>query len=196
MTAENRRTLDDPAVLKALAHPVRLDVLSFLMSSGPATASACARAVGDTPSNCSYHVRVLAALGLVEPAPSADGRERPWRATVTGLGRDLDADDPRLAEGAAELAAATLQLEYQLAREHLRTRHLLPEPWRAVDAHASYGLRLTPDELAALLERVDAVVRPSIAATRDDAPEGAEIAELSLLAFPRPSFSRGEPDRG
>lgn len=196
VTSENRRTLEDPAVLKALAHPVRLDVLSFLMSAGPATASVCARAVGDTPSNCSYHVRVLAALGLVEPAPSADGRERPWRATVTGLDRDLDADDPRLAEGAVDLAAATLQLEYQLAREHLRTRHLLPESWRAVDAHASYGLRVTPEELATLLERMDAVLRPFIAATRYDAPADAEIAEVSVLAFPRPSFTRGGRDDG
>ncbi|MFJ6653758.1 ArsR/SmtB family transcription factor [Microbacterium sp. NPDC091313] len=192
MATANRRTLDDPAVLKALAHPVRLDVLSFLMSAGPATASVCARAVGDTPSNCSYHVRVLAALGLVEPAPSRDGRERPWRATVTGLDRPLDAADPHLAEGASELAAATLQLEYQLAREHLRTRDRLSEAWRAVDAHASYGLRVTPDELASVLARVDAIIRPYVAATREDAPPDAEIAELSVLAFPRPSFSTGD----
>jgi DNA-binding IclR family transcriptional regulator len=54
-----------------------MDVLSFLMSTGPATASTCARAVGDSPSNCSYHLRVLAAHGLVEQDVSSDGRERP-----------------------------------------------------------------------------------------------------------------------
>jgi DNA-binding transcriptional ArsR family regulator len=186
---ENRHRLDDPAALRALAHPVRLDVLSFLMSAGPATASACARAVGDTPSNCSYHLRVLAAHGLVEHAPSVDGRERPWRATFTGVDSDLDAADPRLSEGAADMAAAVLQLEYQRAREHLRTRHLLPEEWRGAEAHATYGLRVDPAELADILARIDAVVRPYIAPTREDAPEGAAIAELSVLAFPRPSFS-------
>ena len=82
---ERRTQLTDPAVLDALAHPVRLDVLGHLMSAGPATASQCARAVGDTPSNCSYHLRVLAAHGLVEPDGSGDGRSRPWRATVTGF---------------------------------------------------------------------------------------------------------------
>lgn len=125
-TTENRRTLDDASALEALAHPVRLDVLSFLMSSGPATASACARAVGDTPSNCSYHLRVLAGHGLVERAPSPDGRERPWRATMTGLESNLDSPDPRLAAGAAAVAGAELQLDHQCAREHLRTRHTLP----------------------------------------------------------------------
>ena len=43
---EKRPLLTDPEVLEALAHPVRLDLLSYLMSDGPATASACARAVG------------------------------------------------------------------------------------------------------------------------------------------------------
>lgn len=186
---ENRRRIDDPATLRALAHPVRLDVLSFLMTAGTATASACARAVGDTPSNCSYHLRVLAAHGLVEHAPSPDGRERPWRATVTGVDSDLDAADPQTSEGAAEMAAATLQLEYQRAREHLRNRHSLPEEWRGVEAHATYGLRVAPRELEAILAQIDAIVRPYIAPTREGAPDDAAIAELSVLAFPRPAFS-------
>ena len=72
-TQPHRPRITDPEALEALAHPVRLDVLGFLMSQGPATASECARAVDDTPSNCSYHLRVLAKHGLVEPAPSDDG---------------------------------------------------------------------------------------------------------------------------
>ena len=185
---ENRRRIDDPAALDALAHTVRLDVLSYLMSSGPATASACARAVGDTPSNCSYHLRVLAAHGLVEHAPSDDGRERPWRATVTGLDSELDSPDPALAAGAVAVAAAELQLDYQRAREHLRHRDELSADWRGVEAHMTYGLRVTPAELRTLLEKVDALVRPYIAPTRVDAPDGAAIASLSVLAYPRPTF--------
>ncbi len=64
--AEIRPLLTDPDVLEALAHPVRLDLLTYLISAGPATASVCARAVGDSPSNCSYHLRTLADHGLVE----------------------------------------------------------------------------------------------------------------------------------
>jgi DNA-binding transcriptional ArsR family regulator len=73
--------------LEALAHPVRLDLINHLMAAGPATASACARAVGDTPSNCSYHLRVLAQAGLVDEVRSEDRRERPWQALVTGFAR-------------------------------------------------------------------------------------------------------------
>ena len=185
---ENRRTLDDPRALEALSHPVRLDVLGYLMSSGPATASACARAVGDTPSNCSYHLRVLAKHGLVEAVGSADARERPWRPTVSGLETRIDSDDPAVVAGATAMVAASLQLDYQLAREHLRTRERLDPSWRDADAQMSYGVRVTPDELRALVRRIDELVRPYIAATRTDAPDEASLAEISLLAFPRPGF--------
>lgn len=187
-TPEHRQTITDPAALDALAHPIRLDLLSFLMSNGPATASACARAVDDSPSNSSYHLRVLAKHGLVEPVASDDGRERPWRATITGLSLDLDSDDPSTAAGATAAMEASVQLDYQLAREHIRRRDRLEGPWREVDAHAQYGLRVTPDELRSIVERIDAIVRPYIGATRQDAPVGAAMANLSLLAFPRPTF--------
>lgn len=185
-TRENRPRLDDPAVLDALSHPVRLDLLAYLMSRGPATASECARAVGDTPSNSSYHLRVLARHALVEPADSDDGRERPWRARVTGFSTDLDGGVDEA--GAARVAAASIQLDYQLAREHLRTRDQLAPEWRGIDAHANYGLRVTPAELRRIVDQIDGIVRPYIAATRDQAPEGAAIASLSVLAFPRPRF--------
>ena len=184
----NRRKIVDAAALNALAHTVRLDVLSFLMSAGPATASACARAVGDTPSNCSYHLRVLAQHGLVEHAPSTDGRERPWRATATGLESEIDSADPEIAAGAVAVAGAELQLDHQRALEHLRSRHLLPAEWRGVETHSIYGLRVTPEELQSLIAQIDALVRPFIAPTRTDAPENAAIASLSTLAYPRPTF--------
>ena len=183
-----RRTLTDPAALDALSHPVRLDLLSFLMSHGAATASDCARAVDDSPSNCSYHLRVLAKHGLVEPVASEDGRERPWRATITGLSLDLDSTDPSVVASATAMLEASIQLDYQLAREHVRRRDRIEGAWRDVDAHAQYGLRVNPAELQSIVERIDAIVRPYIAATRQDAPGDAAIANLSLLAFPRPTF--------
>ncbi|KRA24464.1 hypothetical protein ASD65_08545 [Microbacterium sp. Root61] len=188
--SENRPHIDDPAALKALAHPVRLDVLGYLMAQGPATASECARAVDDTPSNCSYHLRVLAKHGLVESVDSEDGRERPWRATITGMTSDMGSDDPATVAGATALAEASVQLEYQLAREHLRRRDHIEGPWRDVDALMNFGLRVSPDELRGLVEQIDAIVRPFIAATRTEAPTDAALASLSVLAFPRPTFER------
>src|SRR3954465_4894428 len=82
---ERRRKLTDLRDLRALAHPLRLALLDHLMSFGEQTAARCAAAVGSTTSNCSYHLRGLGRAGVVERAESSDGRERPWRATSSGL---------------------------------------------------------------------------------------------------------------
>jgi DNA-binding transcriptional ArsR family regulator len=181
-----RPHLTDPEVLNALAHPVRLDLLSYLMSEGPASASACARAVGDTPSNCSYHLRTLARHGLVEAVASADRRQRPWRATITGFTLDEDADPgTRAGRGAAGVMAASLALQQRLARDYLSHRDEAPPAWRDADLASNYTLRVTPDELKALGEQLDALIRPLIAAGRERAPEDAALVTLDLLAFPR-----------
>lgn len=184
--ATRRPVLVDAEVLASLAHPVRLDVLGYLMSDGPATASVCARAVGDTPSNCSYHLRVLARHGLVNPEKPTDGRERPWRAAITGFGTD-DADPagPQ-AKGTAAVLAASMQLDQRLSREYLAGRGEVPRAWRDVDAFATYTLRLSAEELRTLLRQLDDLIRPFIATTHDDQPSDAETVHLGVQAFPRP----------
>ena len=182
---KSRPTIRDADALEALAHPVRLDVLNHLMSNGPTTASACARAVGDSPSNCSYHLRVLARHGLVRAAESTDGRERPWQATVTGFEVGEAEPGSAGANGGAALLAASLQLDQRLAREYLARRDEVAARWRKADAYATYTLSATPAELAELVEKVDALIRPLIAATRNRPPRGSALVHVSLQAFPR-----------
>lgn len=182
---KNRPVLTDPEVLDALAHPVRLDVLQYLMSNGPATASACARAVSDSPSNCSYHLRALARTGLVESVASSDGRERPWQATITGFEIKPDADPGSAAgRGAAAVRAAALALDQRQVRDYLTHRDRTSAAWRRADLYSTYVLRVTPEELRALGRQLDALIRPLIAAHRE-APDGTDLVHLGLHAFPR-----------
>jgi DNA-binding transcriptional ArsR family regulator len=186
-----RPLLTDPEVLEALAHPVRLDLLTYLMAAGPATASAGARAVGDTPSNCSYHLRTLARHGLVEPVDTpGDRRSRPWRATITGFAIDPNAD-PDTAQGrsSAAVLSASLALEQRLVRDYLAHRDRVSDAWREADNASTYTLQLTPGELVELNGRIDELIRPLLAGQRDAPPPGAELVNLSVYAFPR----RGEP---
>jgi DNA-binding transcriptional ArsR family regulator len=188
--SERRPLLTDPEVLEALAHPVRLDLLTYLMSAGPATASTCARAVGDTPSNCSYHLRTLGRHGLVEAVHSDDRRQRPWRATITGFSIDLNVepDSPQGRSNAAVLSAS-VALEQGLLRDYLANRDRVSAAWREAETTSSYTLHITPEELGELNARIDALLRPLIAANRSDAPPSAGLVHVNVFAFPR----LGEP---
>ena len=183
MAAEVRRRIAQDTELEALAHPLRLELLEHLLGAGPATASACARAVGDTPSNCSYHLRVLARVGLVGEAASEDGRERPWRALITGFDTPADAGEP-FTGLERRLRSLETQQEQRLLAEYLARRDEVPRRWREADALSMYSLRLTAAELSDLTARLDAAIRPYIAATREAAPRGAEPVRLTLHAFP------------
>ncbi|GIH12954.1 ArsR/SmtB family transcription factor [Rugosimonospora africana] len=197
MSPERRTTISEPEAMAALTHPVRLDLLNYLMAEGPATASRCARAVGDTPSNCSYHLRVLARHGLVGAEESADGRERPWRALITGYEVEGARDEPGTprAQSAAALLALSVQRDQRLVRDYLAHRDRAPRRWRQADGYSTYTLRMTPAELTALGERLDALIRPYIAATREDAPRGAELVHLGLHAFAiEPTAESGDPE--
>jgi predicted ArsR family transcriptional regulator len=69
-----------PQEIKALTHPLRLDLLELLAVIGPATAARCGRALGVPQANCSFHLRQLAKYGFVADAgPGEDRRERIWR---------------------------------------------------------------------------------------------------------------------
>jgi DNA-binding transcriptional ArsR family regulator len=172
MPRENHLSITEPQALEALSHPLRLELMIHLMAAGPATASGCARAVGDTPSNCSYHLRVLAGVGLVEEDSSQDGRERPWRALVTGF------------QTAGGPLAVAVQRDQRLVRAYLATRDAVPQRWRDAETFSTYMLRLTPAELVALSAELDALIRPYIAPLREDAPRGAELVHVGLHAFP------------
>src|SRR5690242_17924953 len=70
----------DPRAIRALAHPLRLDLLELLSTIGPATAAHCGRILDVPQANCSFHLRQLAKYGFVEEAEAGtDQRERRWR---------------------------------------------------------------------------------------------------------------------
>jgi DNA-binding transcriptional ArsR family regulator len=190
--AERRREITDGAVLAAMAHPLRVALLYQLNALGSRTASQCAQALGETPANCSYHLRQLAKVGLVVRDEADNGRERPWRSVYTGLDLRPPVDDPdpevMTAARATRMALANAEIQEhaRLARQYLRLEQRVPKEWREAATGASYSLRLTAEELAALGKALDAAIRPYIGLTRTDPPEGSQAVHLDLKAFLRP----------
>jgi DNA-binding transcriptional ArsR family regulator len=189
---ERRLEITDSEVLAALAHPLRVALLYQLGALGTRTASQCAQSLGETPANCSYHLRQLAKVGLVTREESGDGRERPWRSVYTGIDLRPPVDDPdpevMTAARAARASLANVEIEEhaRLAGQYLRLEPRADPAWREAAAGASYSLRLTAEELAALVRALDALIRPYIGLTRPDPPEGAQPVHLDYKAFLRP----------
>jgi ArsR family transcriptional regulator len=63
-------------VLRALAHPTRIEILHRL-ATGPVDVNRLARAIGTTQPNASQHLAALRGVGLVEP--DRHGREIRYR---------------------------------------------------------------------------------------------------------------------
>jgi DNA-binding MarR family transcriptional regulator len=192
MAAEARRQVTDIRALRALADPVRYRILGHLMAVGPQTASQCAEIVGATASNCSYHLRELAKFGLVErvEGSAGDGRERPWRPTATGFSYGVE--DGERADPVAELANRQLlhvgvDDEARLAHEAVEGHGDQPPAWQQAETMATYGLLVDPEELTALSQSIDALLRPYIALVRAAAPPDARAVHASFTAFRRPS---------
>jgi DNA-binding transcriptional ArsR family regulator len=184
---ENRRKVTDVRSLSALAHPVRVALLSHLKAVGPRTASECAAAVDASPSNCSWHLRQLEKHGFVERAgEAADGRERPWQATATGLEFPSADAEPAARAALQTLAAVQLDEEHRLARTYLRHEDELEREWRDAADFSSYGLLVTPAEMRALSAEVDAAFRRYLAPTREDVPADARPVHVFLSAYLRP----------
>jgi len=135
--------------MRALAHPLRLALLDHLHTVDHATATECAAAVGDTPSNISYHLRALARWRFVEEAKGGAGRERPWRAAASRIEFETDGVE------ATVLRDELLARQQQRVRDALRREHELPPRWRRATQTSSATLELTPTELEELGERFE-----------------------------------------
>ncbi|MEW2449939.1 helix-turn-helix domain-containing protein [Streptomyces parvulus] len=192
MPSRENRAITDLGTLKALAHPLRMQLYRGLCVARTATASQLAEQVDEAVSLVSYHLRKLAEHGLVEQAEpqSADGRERWWRPASDGVSiRDENfRDAPERA--AAHLAATRLFHEQRtdMYRRYLDERPTWGPEWNSAAPNNETLLRLTPAdlselaaELLALAKKYEARGRAADAAGDTD---GRENVALHVQGFP------------
>ncbi len=179
MTAPRR--LRDPRALTAVAHPVRIAIIELLTLEGPLTATRLAERLGESPANCSWHLRKLAEHDFIEEAPGGSGRQRPWQMSHVGLTWG-DEEDTGPEERQAGEALARAMMERWVDRyldASARLADTDPE-WRAAgDLTQSMGW-LTREELRELNDRVIELVRAYEDRVADPAkrPEGSRLVEM------------------
>jgi DNA-binding transcriptional ArsR family regulator len=192
-----RRTvqLTDPRALRALAHPIRLELIGLLRRGGPLTATQAGERIGESPSSCSFHLRQLAKYGLVEEAGGGHGRERPWRATSIATewaarGRDDETD----AAGAL-LLRVVVERYFQSALDWLDRRGSEDPEWVDAAAISDALVYMTAEELGGLDRGIRALLEPYLKRLEDRQPpaEGARPVNVIALAIPLPGESQEGP---
>lgn len=184
----------DARTLRGLAHPMRVRLLMSLREDGPATATGLADRLGESTGSTSYHLRQLFAYGFVaEDADRGVGRERWWRsvhrATFSDLpGPDADEETRQLGEqhlrGVAEIHSLRM-------RDWQAEWPGMPGPWRDSGSMGGALLRLTPEEMGELADRLHAVVADYRWDEADaPAPDGAERVIVQYQVMPRPGARR------
>lgn len=177
-------TIDDPKALRALAHPVRQRVINELFNGEVLTATEAARLCGITPSAMSYHLRALEQWGIVERDESADGRERPWRATADHFTVPASA---HRAAGAAMSRTFMVPWATELQAGIERAADDLADDARDEFTTLSRGrLWLTSSEAKQLDRDLRAVLRPYQARTSRKHPDGAVARDGYWLLLPPP----------
>ncbi|NMP24156.1 winged helix-turn-helix domain-containing protein [Sulfobacillus harzensis] len=141
--------------LRALGHPTRIALLQHLASSGPATATECAKYVGASPSSCSWHLRALAKAGWVEALDQRHGRERPWKYVG-----DPDHVLPSNPHDPVTVAVETALRGQSRAVEDWfrRNRHRFPANIAEMGEFIDAVLWLTPDEVKTLRQAVQDIM--------------------------------------
>lgn len=151
-----------PDTLKALAHPLRLQLFDAVREH-PATATQLAERFGQNTGTTSWHLRQLERYGLIEDDPDhGDGRERWWRAATRSL--TLDPRDPGILDDPVTAEAARSYVRFQIDR-HAAAAHAcldvadqLDHAWLGATTFSEAQLSLTATEAEALRLELQEVI--------------------------------------
>lgn len=197
--------MSDPQAMRALAHPLRLDLLEVLSAAGPATAAWCGRALGVPQANCSFHLRQLARYGFVEEADSgADRRERKWRL-VEGdreFRFDLSGAEAATDEGAGAAGAVARQVERTVVEREMaaileyagRRAEEAPE-WRGRAGMVSALAVVSAEDLSEIERKWTELLAPYIVRADARRAGGGEGRSVSGDPSEGPAAGPGGPER-
>jgi DNA-binding transcriptional ArsR family regulator len=190
----NRILEVDAAALKAMAHPLRVQMMRILQLRKRASVTSLAAELGETTGATSYHLRQLAKFGFVEefePDDDADDTEthgagrkqRWWRMSVdqihmTGFEFMRNADTRE--------AAGFLLREFQADRSRrmanwFATASQWPDEWQRASTDMDGHLELNPKQTRALGDEMAALIRKY----NDMKPgRGARMIDIQYAIFP------------
>ncbi|MFC5501945.1 ArsR/SmtB family transcription factor [Lysinimonas soli] len=177
----------DMESLKALSHPLRVQLLDALSVYGPATASGLGERLGESSGATSYHLRQLERHGFVrEQEGRGTGRER-WWERVPG---SINIGSSHLERTPAGRAASQLiYREFRASQQRLLNDFIergddeLPPDWADISEVRAANARLTIDQMREFVASVNELIEHYVVAYRDQDAPGARPVHIEFDAF-------------
>jgi DNA-binding transcriptional ArsR family regulator len=172
------------SAFEALAHPVRSRLLRALQADGPATASKLAMRIGESSGLTSYHLRRLAAVGLVEEDVERGTRkERWWKPSHEGTFWN-NADflgDPVAHAASLEVRRNYYAWQARLLEQRLADETTWDKAWVDAAADSNDTFVLTPAQAEAMSREIWEVVQRYRSEGDADEPDAARIIWLQHI---------------
>ncbi|SDS65640.1 winged helix-turn-helix domain-containing protein [Jiangella sp. DSM 45060] len=193
MPSDQPQKVTDPQSMRALAHPLRLQLMDLLGIEPELTATECAERTGESVASCSFHLRMLAKYGYVELGEPR-GREKPWRLVSRNRTVGPDVENPESVREASAFARIVVEREAdRLLRTIGRAAELGPG-WDQSMVINTSSFWLTRDELTEVMDRLGAFTDDIVARyghRREDPasrPDDARVVHFLGALSPDPDL--------
>ena len=182
----------DTGALRALAHPLRVQIYDILSQYGPQTASSLAERLGESTGSTSYHLRALAKQDLIhECTDRGTGRERWWERPVGGV----SFANPDLIKTPAGRAATQIVMnEFFRNRQEQLMRFIhdglsnSAAPWQSGSLISTATTRLTPEQSKELSAKIMALIDDAVDTYRNQTGEDVRPVTIRADVFPLPDL--------
>lgn len=199
MTPEDRDSLrkfsgpnvTDVRTLKALAHPLRMQILEYLADHQKATSTTLAEHLGESTGQTSYHLRQLAKYGFVEDAEGkGNARERWWQSSGYTVHPEDVQSLARQSPLLGTIAERLLVDRYEKLGEFQRRIPDEAPEWVEASSLSVSTWTMTAEELKALRDEVWEVSSRHMKAAEEvrkaDSGAGARRVRVHFDTFPLP----------
>jgi DNA-binding transcriptional ArsR family regulator len=187
-TPDIAERLIDFESLKALAHPLRIQIFNILATHGPFTSSGLAERLGESSGAMSYHLRQLEKHHFIrEVEGKGTSRERWWERSPGGI--ELSNRDVISSE-AGKQATRLIVREFSRLRESALSEFLdlgpdtLSEEWREASYISSSHVVVTAEQLLEFNKSVYELMRKFVVENRGKHAPGSRPVEIQLNSFP------------
>lgn len=178
--------VQDPRAIRALSHPLRLQILSLLRDQRPMTVTEISHEVGESTASVSYHLSQLGRFGFVEPVPELkSGRRQPWRASDASIYFDPGQHhDPAHEIAGKSLRSALLQHIIRTVEKYNQNEQEIAQEWREAAIISDSTVYLTIAEFREVTDEILKVVNRYRSRTSNHEDKQGRYVHLMTLGIP------------